>query len=57
MKHQRKGKSYYISFFNGSDWVREQKKNTFFPLEFGSVNPHIFTDPNPGSQHNTDPDH
>ena len=57
----RNQKMFIISFFNSSDLSFES--NFFFfqflvdilPLGSGSVDPHIFADPDPGSQNLGDP--
>ena len=58
---QKLGNFYILSFFNSSD-LGFEIKNFFlqflvdiFPLGSGSVDPHIFADPDPGSQNLADP--
>jgi len=60
MKHSENRNFNNLSFFISSD-LGEQK---FFFLQFlvdisiyGSVNPHIFADPDPGRQNLADPNH
>ena len=55
-------KIFIISFFHSSDLGFESKKVFFLqflvdilPLGSGSVDPHIFADPDPGSQNLADP--
>ena len=51
----------FFSFFNSSDFGFESKRFLFqlfvdiLTLESGSVDPHIFADPDPGSQYVEDP--
>ena len=54
------GKILYLFFFNSSDLGFEkslflQLLVDILPFEFGSVDPHIFEDPDPGSQNLADP--